>query len=172
MFSAGFDLKVMGAGGPDAIGMVKGGFLLAERMLTHPKPLVVAVTGHAIAMGAFLVLCGDYRVGGTGSYRIIANEVAIGLTMPQAGDRDLAPATESGAFQPSDDQRRALLAGQRRRSRLPRPCRPRRPGLDAAQGESGRASQLDQNAHAQTKMKTRDQALKAIRAAVEAEFGA
>jgi enoyl-CoA hydratase len=83
-FSGGFDLKVMGAAGPEAVAMVRGGFELAERLLTFPRPVVIACTGHAIAMGAFLLLAGDWRVGAAGPYKIAANEVAIGLTMPRA----------------------------------------------------------------------------------------
>src|SRR5262249_56855905 len=48
-------------------------------------PVVIASTGHAIAMGAFLLLSGDYRVGAAGPYRIGANEVAIGIIMPFFG---------------------------------------------------------------------------------------
>jgi enoyl-CoA hydratase len=33
-------------------------------------------------MGVFLSLCGDYRIGVRGSYRYVANEVAIGMAMP------------------------------------------------------------------------------------------
>jgi enoyl-CoA hydratase len=46
--------------------------------------VVIACSGHAIAMGLFVTLSGDYRVGTDGTYRITANEVAIGLTMPRA----------------------------------------------------------------------------------------
>src|SRR5262245_12803766 len=76
-FSAGFHLPTLTAGGPDAERMLRGGFLLAERMLSFPRPIVVACTGHAIAMGAFLVCSADYRVGASGHFRIQANEVAI-----------------------------------------------------------------------------------------------
>lgn len=82
-FSAGFDLRAMNTPA-EALEMVRGGFELAERLLAHPRPVVVACTGHAIAMGAFLLLCGDHRVGADGDFRITANEVAIGLTMPLA----------------------------------------------------------------------------------------
>jgi enoyl-CoA hydratase len=34
--------------------------------------------------GEFLLLSGDYRIGVEGPYRVVANEVAIGLTMPRA----------------------------------------------------------------------------------------
>ena len=81
-FSGGFDLAVLNAGGPDALDMLRAGFELAERILAFPTPVVIGCTGHAIAMGVFLLLSGDYRIGVTGPYKITANEVAIGLTMP------------------------------------------------------------------------------------------
>ena len=84
VFSAGFDLPVLRAGGPAATSMLRAGFDLAERVLSYPRPVVIACTGHAIAMGAFLLLSGDYRVGAAGPYKITANEVAIGITMPRA----------------------------------------------------------------------------------------
>src|ERR1700692_4863216 len=81
--SAGFDLRVLTAGGPDALAMLFGGFELAERILSFPAPVVIGCNGHAVAMGVFLLLSGDYRVGVNGPFRLVANEVAIGLTMPQ-----------------------------------------------------------------------------------------
>src|SRR6185436_8381818 len=101
IFSAGFDLAVLRAGGPAATEMVRTGFELAERILTFPTPVVVACTGHAIAMGVFLVLAGDYRIGAQGAYQLGANEVAIGITMPRFGveicRQRLAPAHFSRA---------------------------------------------------------------------------
>src|SRR6185436_13595053 len=84
VFSAGFDLGVMRGGGDEAVSMVRGGFDLAHRLLSFPTPVVVACTGHAIAMGVFLLLSGDYRVGADGPYKLVANEVAIGMTLPRA----------------------------------------------------------------------------------------
>ncbi len=84
IFSGGFDLRVLRSGGPDAALMLEEGFLLALRLLEHPSPVVVACNGHAVAMGSFLLLCGDFRIGVAGPYRLVANEVAIGLTMPWA----------------------------------------------------------------------------------------
>src|SRR5262245_33488570 len=81
-FSAGFDLNVLRAGGSDAEAMVRGGFELAERLLGFPRPVVVACTGHAMAMGSFLLCAADYRVGVAGDFKIQANEVALGITMP------------------------------------------------------------------------------------------
>ena len=84
-FSAGFDLAVLNAGGDAAVGMLRGGFETSLRLLSFPRPVVLAITGHAIAMGSFLALSGDHRIGiAGGGHRIHANEVAIGMTMPRA----------------------------------------------------------------------------------------
>lgn len=82
ILSAGFDLKTLSAGGADAAAMLDGGIELALRLLSFPSPVVVACGGHAIAMGVFLLLSGDYRIGVKGNFRYTANEVAIGMTMP------------------------------------------------------------------------------------------
>jgi enoyl-CoA hydratase len=84
-FSGGFDLKVLLSAGPDTPRLLRAGFELSLRMLSLPLPVVVACTGHAYAMGAFLLLSGDHRIGiDDPAYRITANEVAIGMTMPRA----------------------------------------------------------------------------------------
>jgi len=80
--SAGFDLRTEPDGWP---AMLAAGAELAERMLSFPRPVVVACNGNAIAMGAFLLLSADYRVGAAGDFRIGLNEVAIGLTLPWFG---------------------------------------------------------------------------------------
>ena len=84
VFSGGFDLSVFASGDADAgHAMLAGGFELAIRTLTFPAPVVMAATGPAIAMGSFLLLSGDHRVGSERS-RCQANEVAIGMTLPVA----------------------------------------------------------------------------------------
>lgn len=82
ILSAGFDLKTLAAGGEGAIEMLNGGIELAIRLLSFPNPVVIACPGHAIAMGVFVLLSADYRIGIKGNYRYTANEVAIGMTMP------------------------------------------------------------------------------------------
>jgi enoyl-CoA hydratase len=82
VFSGGFDLATLRGGGPDAAAMLDGGFSLALRLLSYPTPVVIACTGHAVAMGSFLLLTPDYRVGARGAFRVVANEVAIGMTLP------------------------------------------------------------------------------------------
>ena len=53
--------------------------LLSERLLAFPTPVVIACPGHAIAMGLFLLLSGDLRIGAEGRFKLVANEVAIGM---------------------------------------------------------------------------------------------
>jgi enoyl-CoA hydratase len=171
-FSAGFDLPVLRAGGQGAISMLRAGFDLAERVLSYPRPVIVACTGHAIAMGAFLLLAGDYRVGAAGPYKITANEVAIGVTMPHAAvelcRQRLTPAHFSRAtilaeqYQPV----RAVEAGF-----LDRVCDPADFG-DAVQGIAGELAKLDLEAHKQTKFRARKAALTAIHDAIAADYAA
>src|SRR5262245_31356964 len=63
VFSAGFDLPTLRVGGAESVAMVRAGFELAARLLAFPTPVTIACTGHAVAMGALLLLSGDYRVG-------------------------------------------------------------------------------------------------------------
>ena len=84
IFSGGFDLKILKSGVFNAFNMLIGGFSLARRLLSFPTPVVVACNGHAMAMGSFILLSGDYRIGVEGEFKIAANEVEIGLTMPHS----------------------------------------------------------------------------------------
>ena len=85
-FSAGFDLKFLATADPvNRAKLVNGGGRLALRLFTSDKPVVIACTGHAIAMGAFLLLGGDTRIGARGAYKIGANETVNGMTLPPFG---------------------------------------------------------------------------------------
>ena len=81
-FSAGFDLGIIKSSPKQAFGMLIAGFKLSARLLAFPTPVVIAAPGHAVAMGSFLLLSADYRVGAAGDFKIMANDVAIGMTMP------------------------------------------------------------------------------------------
>jgi len=85
MFSGGFDLKVMQSSPANAIALVTEGSKLTRRLLAFPMPVISACTGHAVAKGAFVLLCSDFRVGAAGAFKIGLNEVAIGITMHYAG---------------------------------------------------------------------------------------
>jgi enoyl-CoA hydratase len=165
-FSAGFHLPTLRAGGPEATGMVRGGFELAARLLSFPRPVVVACTGHAVAMASFLLLSGDVRLGASGPFRIVANEVAIGLTMPHAAielcRQRLTPAAFSRAvllsetFSPDE----AAVAGFLDRVVDPAAL------ADEARSTATALAALDPNAHRASKLRARGATLQAIRAAI------
>lgn len=169
VLSAGFDLGVLAEGGPPALAMLRAGFELCYRMLSSPRPIVVACTGHAIAMGAFLLLSGDYRIGVTGRHKIVANEVAIGLTVPRAAveicRHRLAPTHFARAVELSEQfsPERGVQAGFLDEVVAI-------DDLDATvAAAASRLGALDGSAHAATKLRTRGPALAALRAAIDAD---
>jgi enoyl-CoA hydratase len=170
VFSAGFDLAVLRSGRYEALEMLRAGFELAERILAFPTPVVMAVSGHAIAMGLFLALSGDYRIGVEGQYKLTANEVAIGLTLPRAAveilRQRLAPAhfnraaTLAETFSPSDGIGAGMLDRVVAQSEL----------ADTARATAVKLSGLDLRAHQATKLRARRDSLIGLRAAIEADF--
>jgi enoyl-CoA hydratase len=172
VFSAGFDLPVLRAGGTPAVELLRAGFDLAARLLAFPTPVLIACTGHAVAMGVFLVLSGDYRIGAAGPYKLTANEVAIGMTMPLAAveicRQRLTPACFNRAvviaevFPPED----AVAAGF-----LDRVV----PGADLSEAAARAAAELaglDLEAHAATKLRARQLAAAALQEAIHADDAA
>ena len=83
VLSGGFDLGVFKSGdSAQILEMLTLGAELSHRMLSFPSPIIAACSGHAVAMGTFLLLSWDYRIGAEGNSKFAANEVAIGLTVP------------------------------------------------------------------------------------------
>lgn len=170
VFCGGFDLKVLQAGGPTALGMLKAGFELSARLLAHPTPVVLACAGHAMAMGVFLVLSADYRVGITGPFRYQANEVAMGMTMPHAAAeicrQRLTPAhfervvTLSEAYSPEA----AVAAGILDRVVSPESL------MEVAMAHASGLATLNMSAHARTKKRVRAATLAAIAEGISADM--
>ena len=52
------------------------------RLYANKLPVVGACTGHAIAMGVFLLAGCDTRIGAAGEFAIGANETVNGMTLP------------------------------------------------------------------------------------------
>lgn len=170
-FSAGFDLAVLQAGGADAITMLRGGFELSMRLLSFPKPVVVACTGHAVAMGVFLLLSVDYRIGPEGPYRFAANEVAIGLTMPLPALALLEHRLDPSAFTRAAVLAESFTAGQAVECGfLDRLVAPQEVIASACE-LAARLTTLHADAHAQTKLRARAQVLEAVRGGIGADFG-
>jgi enoyl-CoA hydratase len=118
-------------------------------------------------MGAFLLLCGDYRLGVAGSFKIGANEVAIGLTMPKAAieicrDR-LVPAyfnrsmLTSEIYHPEDSVSAGFLDRVVEKESLP----------NDALSLADEYTKLDMSAYENTKARVTEFFLKRLRAAIE-----
>jgi enoyl-CoA hydratase len=170
VFSAGFDLGVFKQGKAPLFDMLKAGAETAERLLSFPAPVVVACGGHAIAMGAFLILAADVRVGILdGRSKICVNEVEIGLTVPRFAiemcRQRLAPAYFNRAVITAEpfDPRQAVEAGFLD-FLVPAPEL-----LSAARDKATALSRLVRDAHVATKRRARDGVLQALRRAVEAD---
>jgi enoyl-CoA hydratase len=163
VFSGGFDLKVLRAGGADAVSMLRGGFELAEQILSHPTPVIMACSGHAIAMASFLLLTADYRIGIDGPFKVQANEVAIGLTMPLSAielcRHRLTPACFNRAILLSE-----VFVGQGavEAGFLDRAV-PESEYSEAVAETANSFLALDLTAHAASKVRVREEALRALR---------
>ena len=105
VFSAGFDLKVMKSGGLQTLQMLRAGYSLTARVMAYPYPVIAACNGHVLAMGVFLMLSADYVIGVRGDFKVSANEVALGLTMPR-----VAAAMLKHRLKPSDYQSAVTLS--------------------------------------------------------------
>ncbi|MCR9080509.1 MAG: crotonase/enoyl-CoA hydratase family protein [Hyphomonadaceae bacterium] len=82
-FSGGFDLKLMmSLPGPEVKALVDGGGKLAHRLYGFPMPVIAACNGHGVAMGSFILLSSDVRIGTAGAFKIGANETQINMVLP------------------------------------------------------------------------------------------
>ncbi|MGB5694291.1 MAG: crotonase/enoyl-CoA hydratase family protein [Polyangiales bacterium] len=166
VLSAGFDLKVMKSGGVQAVKMLRAGYALTARLLSFPKPVVIASPGNAYAMGAFMLLSGDYRFGVPGPYTYVANEVAIGLTMPRVACEvlrlRLTPAARERAVTLSEEfsPEQALEVG------FIDALVPAEQLLSAARDKAAALLELDPEAHAVSKKRLRAETLRNIRRAL------
>ena len=130
---------------------------------------MVACTGHAIAMGLFLLLSGDERIGAAGDYTLQANEVEIGLTLPHFATElcrnRLTPAHFSRAtilaepYSPEE----AVVAGMLDR------VVPRGEVVDRAREKAESLTRLDVESHTATKRRVRAEALDRLREGIEAD---
>lgn len=83
VFSAGLDLATLSASVDALLELAVALTRTTMRLWTEPRPVVAAVTGHAIAAGTILALACDHAIAAAGDYRWGLNETAIGLVLPQ-----------------------------------------------------------------------------------------
>lgn len=89
-FSIGFDI-------PGLINLEEDDFMnfyqsfnrLCVDIYTFPKPVVAAITGHAVAGGCILAICCDYRYISEGKKLMGLNEIKLGVPLPYPADRML-----------------------------------------------------------------------------------
>jgi len=112
VFSAGVDLVRLSEGGADYIRkFLPSLHKLFDAVFFHPKPVVAAVNGHAIAGGCVLACCADRRIMARQSGRIGVTELPVGVPFPALAfeivratvpARYLAEVTYSGATYDGD----------------------------------------------------------------------
>jgi enoyl-CoA hydratase len=163
VFSAGFDLHVMKRGGLNALRMLRAGYALTARVMAYPYPVIAACNGHSLAMGVFLMLSTDYVIGSRGDFKIAANEVAIGLTMPRVAAAMLRHRLKPAAFQRAVilseyfDVESALSAGFFDELTNPDDLIP------CAEALAGKFKALDAQAHTASKRRIRAALIRKIR---------
>ena len=83
MFSAGVDLIRLSAGGaPYVRSFLPALHRLYDAVFHHPKPVVAAINGHAIAGGCVLACCADRRIAARDGGRIGVTELLVGVPFP------------------------------------------------------------------------------------------
>ena len=175
VFSGGFDLKVFRSGDLDAsIAMLKAGFELSHRLLSFPKPVVAACTGHAIAMGSFLACSTDHRIAAPG-YTFQANEVAIGMVLPYPALEVMKLRLTRSAYQQAVGLSKTFLSDTALAGGWVDELVMADMVLDRAREAAHEfATTLNAKAHYACKMRARQKALDAIRAGIDnirQEFG-
>jgi enoyl-CoA hydratase len=169
LFSGGFDLAVITEAGREMAAMLTGGFELSARLLAFPTPVITASPGHAVAMGVFLFMSSDYSIGANGPFKYVANEVAIGMTMPRAPIEVMRNRLTPSGFTRVSLLAEALTPEQAQHIGLiDELAEPDQVGA-VAQAAASRFATLNKVAHRQSKLRARESLLSALDAAIAAD---
>jgi len=85
IFSAGVDLFRLPSGDDPALDTFLAGLSNVLRMVfCHPRPVVAAINGHAVAGGCVLAAACDQRIAAAGDYKIGITELPVGVPFPPA----------------------------------------------------------------------------------------
>lgn len=166
VFSAGFDLKVMRAGGADTLRMLHAGYSITARIMSYPYPVIAACNGHALAMGVFLMLSCDYVIGTRGDFKISANEVAIGLTMPRVAAAMLRHRLKPADFQSAVTLSRYFPVEAAREAGFFDELADQATLMDRARACAADFAKLDMRAHAASKRRIRGELIRYVRRSV------
>lgn len=166
MFSGGFDLAAFKRSPVEVVEMLNAGALLAQRLLSFRVPVVAAATGHAVAMGSFLLLSCDARIGPNVDAKFHINEVAIGMILPffaiEVCRQRLTPAalTQAVILATPMNGPQAMVAGILDEVVAPEAV------LSRARERAMALKALVPGAHTATKFRVREPALAALKAAI------
>ena len=173
MFSGGLNLKALGSLQPeDLLQMMLDFGNAMHRVWLEPRPVVSAVTGHAVAGGTILAMASDHAVAADGPFRWGLNEVAIGLAFPtwilaiaRANVRNdrIEGLLLSGALISPPEALEAGFADE---------IVPVEQVLAAAEAKASALAALPRTAYAATKQRLRGDASRAALAAMEPELRA
>lgn len=172
VFSAGLDLKLLPTLSPDALQATLRAFgHTMLRVFACPLPTIAAVSGHAIAGGAFLMFACDRRLIADGAYKVHMNEVAIGLSVPSWAVAIASAAVPSRwhleamcfarAYTPDEALEKGMIDAV---------VRPAERLLDEANAAAQALAGLDRAGYALTKRRLRDQAIRWATPLVDAEM--
>jgi enoyl-CoA hydratase len=146
---------------------LEAGARLSLRLLSHPFPVVAVCAGHAMAMGAFLLLSTDLRIGVSQGYKVQLTEVQIGMTLPhfaiEVSRQRLTPShynLAAGLSQPYTPQG-AMAAG------FLDEIVPADALASTVAAHTARLQKLHMAAFAATKLRLRANALTALRDAID-----
>ena len=100
IFSAGVDLLRLLDGGPDYIRQFLPALsTMLAAVFTHPKPVVAAINGHAMAGGCVLACAADRRIMARDAGRIGVTELLVGVPFPAAAMEIMRRATAPQYFE-------------------------------------------------------------------------
>jgi len=171
-FSGGFDLAVMTGGIESMRKLVVAGAELLLRIYAFPRPVVTACTGHAMAMGALLLLVSDRRIGARGDFKIALNEVRIQMPLPAFGMELARDRLSKRHFTQATSQARiydpetAVDAGYLDATEAPETL------LQAAEDVARELAALPNLAFRETKRRERSETIDRIRRTLEADVAA
>ncbi len=170
-FSGGLDIKLLPTlPHAERVEMVKDlGRLLLDLFLL-PRPVIAAVTGHALAGGALLAFACDARLAADTRLRFGLNEVAIGLPVPSFGVEIARAAVPPQWLADTVMHGRVYTAEQAQAHGLVESVHSPDVLLHAATARAESVSGLAQGAYEATKRRLRGAAADAARATLDDEI--
>jgi len=172
-FSAGLNLKVLATlpiEGKRELVAAMGSAVL--KLFLFPKPVVAAVTGHALGGGAMLGLASDVRLFAEGPFRFGLNEVPAGMFVPSYAIELAAAALPANLMTQMVVHGKVVSPAEALALGLAEAVHPPEALLSAAVARANVLSQLSGSGYAMTKKLVRGPAAESARSKVPEELEA